>query len=761
MTVLTLKINDKDINIDVPCTTRATCYKNLLIEILGQLYDTFRRNIFLEKVILEPSLIEGLVKTLDQEVCRYIDQDLVAYREVLKRTGESSSKKKLTPIETREALTKYYNDRSKGHESYGAYLKKTFPTLASLLTLLSKQFQEAMAKALTRISNDEDGLQKLFLPNHSDKHYFLARIISTHNDLHKAGQQVLVLEFKPENQIAETGKEKEALKVNEAAQGEKIRLIYKPASVLVDMMFLGNIQKLKDCGIQNMPQLESAQSITEIINTTIEGKYKLPSYIIYPREDENIIDSYGYIEYLPHHPWPENLEKKILAAIEREQDEAEAQNRKLGNLFAIAQKVIEKQFDNILIEAQKRIQENDLSCDYIAKNQEEHLCYSYQCGVLAAMATALGITDMHIQNLIVSRIQPYLIDLEVSFNQVEASVKATGLLDPVTGSMLKRAIESTSLYFLNSIEGLDQVGINLPQKNQFYLFNPNGPKPMLVNPETEIFNQGFIYFMELLTHKNESFRQWLAHPLVQSMSVRILPYATSDFIDWLSQYKFEDFQFLSADEQSEKLEKEKEIFFIDLLKQQVMAVMDSNTSEPVLAVFNPVNIKDNFDSLNIPVFYMKAGENRLIDSAGDTVEINYKRIAELCELEEDESQKLSDLFPHTHYFNTTPLEFIVNQINKIGNDPEYREKLIKTANAQTQEAFKESQPNSHTASSHDADQAQELSRTHLPENAPASSSSEARSVKNPNERSALLFYKESGQIRHKSNDKCCTTCTIL
>lgn len=217
---------------------------------------------------------------------------------------------------------------------------------------LVDNFVNANIRALERMVHDKDILCKLAFKDKKieGKDCVLQSVISTDSDPHHHGETVLIGEL-----------------VN--SKGEVAKFVYKPSSILIDMMIVGNIVGLNQCGIDqsvatNLAVETLPRSLIEILNKLKSDSPQIANYLICPRIDQRISNGnphdlsthYGYMEYLPHN-----------------------------------------------------LPEHNQSDDPAV-----HALYSEHAGVIAASATVCCMHDTHCQNLMISQLLLNLIDLENS-----------------------------------------------------------------------------------------------------------------------------------------------------------------------------------------------------------------------------------------------------------------------------------------------------------------------------------------------------------
>lgn len=192
-------------------------------------------------------------------------------------------------------------------------------------------------------------------------------------------------------------------------------------------LLVGDVQRLK----MFAGEFEGHESLLEIFNESLD--HPLQTYLIWPCYDlentqssgrDNIDAHYGFMEFITHAPWEE-------PDYEQETQQVLQQLEPAERAYHLVQEAIDANFMKSLRKAAK-----DKSCDYIAHSKREIQQYSFDCGFLVAFMTLAGDTDMHCENLLLSKCRPVLLDVEVCLNPTGFSIEDTLCFDMETGSML-------------------------------------------------------------------------------------------------------------------------------------------------------------------------------------------------------------------------------------------------------------------------------------------------------------------------------------
>lgn len=289
------------------------------------------------------------------------------------------------------------------------------PRIAAALTRTRQRFVANVLLACDRVWADHEELGRTFFPGR--RWSCLDRIIATGSDLHKGGQQVLILECSTAPLRDEV-----ALARGPAPQqlerGSKLtRVVYKPTDIELDYWLVGNTLRVQPSGAgatlyqpnpkAPVPSIEDKldrtpdqspayevpdepRSLTEIVNALFkDDASSLPTYRILPRNpgsqlaDDGLRNAYGYLQYLTHEP-----ELDEVSTSPSEASIVEALHARLGEVE---------------------------HPDWHTTSETIEQRFFAQCGRLMGLVLLASINDLHVENCIVHRCMPHLIDLESSF----------------------------------------------------------------------------------------------------------------------------------------------------------------------------------------------------------------------------------------------------------------------------------------------------------------------------------------------------------
>lgn len=606
-----MHINIFEIEVEVPDSNRARCYQLLLErcykEIIKYLAEQskYTADMFTSINPVMKSILEGLAKQLDDEFIDIIDRDLAKYRvDLINRFSLPFTKKytqayfdNLSAKEAQQELTKYYGNP----DVFAKRIQKEYADEYEFCASLTQQFIHNTKTTLKRIISDADLLVDCFLGDlHSPK---LRRIIFSGSDLHKHGQQVLMLEFIDQD-------------------GHSRRVVYKPAPLVADAMLFGDVQTLARIN----PIYEGHQSFSELMNGFMNSKL-LPTYLIVPRSDDDTLNGqYGYIEFLTHQPGGPDYENVFLEQVKL----LDSKQFEQTNFQEIA---------NQALSTQLKLAKKNPNCDYIAINDSDIDTFSQTAGYLLVLMIATGMDDSHAENIMTHLKQPFPIDGEVCLFVGKDLVGLCQLAPD--GALNNYSKIGKQFKFLTDISGKKTIHVVTNDNNILYKESPSGELvPCDFNKELLI--RSVRNGMTLLATHEDQVMAWFDDPIVQQMFVRFIPQSTSRFKEELGGIKRKKFS-----------KKEYEAYAIgkindhqtglDLFASRVQAYNktlligpDTNAtpaiyldkSLPPLPVPWSViftndlfekNILSEYKTNSIPVFYIRAGGKQLFDFNGDPV----------------------------------------------------------------------------------------------------------------------------------------------
>jgi hypothetical protein len=450
--------------------------------------------------LILPSALEdiatGLSTLLDEYTIKFLDHDIKQYR---KNPSNNINEAALSAEEAIQELDKYYAKQND--------LTSIYPAYDSLLSSLSNNYKNKIKLLINRLSTDIDLINRGFNKSASHSQIKVSHISQTGSDLHRQGGQVLIIEF--------------SLEINTS----KFNIVYKPSSVEADTFITGNMEQLAILDEQYI----DCKSFVELINPGLDsqGKKSLPTYLIVPKiqlnDDNEIIDRYGYIEFISHSPW-----ETINCAAYLEKLVRETAPRDKREINGKVEKYYNQEFETMLVAAS-----NDSSCNYILRNKNEEDDFSFACGCLITVMTTLGIIDMHVKNMIVSNKLPVLIDLESSFKiDTTPTIEKTLVFQANRGSFSHKSTAPKEYAHLYNISGLQAPTIDIIEKNRSYtIFQIKNNKPVPYTVNSKIMANGITITLDILKNKKDEFQKWFECVKRFNICVRHIPLSTTRFCE--------------------------------------------------------------------------------------------------------------------------------------------------------------------------------------------------------------------------------------
>lgn len=124
-----------------------------------------------------------------------------------------------------------------------------YPLLRMAVTRAANNFRQNVKLACTRVTDDWSDIQGAFCEK-GELLNQLERIVTTGNDFHKGGKQVLILVFS-------------------TSARDPLRVVYKPSSVEIDCRLVGDSAVVNRLAPQGYQQQES---LTEIVNELVDKR---------------------------------------------------------------------------------------------------------------------------------------------------------------------------------------------------------------------------------------------------------------------------------------------------------------------------------------------------------------------------------------------------------------------------------------------------------------------------------------------------------
>jgi len=613
----TITLGD-DFRIHVRDTMRATLYQSYLQDAYSALVEQDHLPIR----ALWP-LFEHFGRFLDDQVMQFMQLRL----EELKATEEGGS------ADTEAASIAELIARGE----FARIMKKRF--VRTVLGNVSDDFVASTRRLFKRLATDRKLLHKAFLSEFDAKSTRLEHIQATGSDLHKGGQQVLILTFRDDDDHSQ-------------------KVVYKPSPVQADAMLFGNVQRLQKIDTSYRDHF----SILEMLNSGLrddaeeeeededseESRAALLTYLIVPCCDgdwNNVNSHYGYLEYLTHEPWydravdPNKVVHDIL-----QQNPRQMSGRGLNQLC-------QREFEVRLANFYRGVMEHeeDDGSDYIAKNREEVSRYSFECGVLLALMTAMGMTDGHCENLFVThRRRPALLDGETALDQhSRLSPIATNTLGCGQGAMRGNSSMTHEILSLPDVRGLVRVRLYFPERNRLLLRTDTGLETC--DPEVDQLTAGYRAAWNIFYKQRAVLVRWFELKQVTNMWLRIVPRET---------YKLKGDMIKTV--YNGRLSKKHFESDIGAVYESNRAMCRATKLGPVVPWFeiyapqNRAGLMDAFARLNVPVFYRKADGVRLYAIGSALQKSAQQRQVYIVDSDDEDSDEAAA----PPFFNRSPLESI-------------------------------------------------------------------------------------------------------
>jgi hypothetical protein len=586
------------------------------------------------EIITNTALIDifnSLNSLLNEYTIKFINHDIKNYVNDLKSKNFFNINE-ISIEQSVEELTKYY--------SLNRDIKVLYPAFDNVLTKISLDFVNQCELLIQRICNDIDIISKGFNPEYksdNQNRIQLNHIISSGSDTHHQGAQVLILEFHNYNQ--------------------SFKLVYKPSSVEADAFITGNMRRLKLIE----PQWQEYRSFIEIVNQKLELQNicLLPTYLIIPKYDQNnnniIFCKYGYIEYIQHKPW-ETLDltndfKNLLSKTEI---------RDRWKISGEIEKIYNDEFNKLLVAAI-----NDPNCSYILRTEEDQNNFSFSAGCLSAIMIALGIIDMHAENMIVSNKLPVLIDLENSFLIDDApTISKTLVFRPDMGSFSPKSVIPKLYDELLDIHGIQTLNIEQIEKNRsFTVFQiKNGTaEPYLIDQQKA--KNGINFIIDCFVEMKHEFDTWFKNVNDFNICVRYIPLSTSVFRT--------DLEGLLACIIKPGIDLHNEIKQFQNALSDVYDTEQAESKEANnYAIYQKSCLDAYVDELlrgNIPVYYVFVKEKELYDFNSRLLKINP---INSTAVNGNEATEIKDTTPPKSFFNVSPISHIKLRFDTICSNHE-------------------------------------------------------------------------------------------
>lgn len=508
--------------------------------------------------------------------------------------------------------------------------RNNYPITDNALVRIAANFRANIKDACGRAFADRTAIQNLFIDLYPGLTLTsLKAIKSTGSDFHKGGKQVLVLTF---GTFWWWGR---------IPWWSDLKVVYKPTDLEIDCLLVGNSNAVNAV---TAPTQFMVNSLVEIFNNRAAANppanfEPLPTYRILPRFPTSnmpigpaglpIRAAYGYMEYLGY------------------------------DLTGIP-----IPYSNYYLTGES---------DYLIyqKQDETQIVPRFyrQMGEWLAFATMFAITDMHMENVRVTKYQPRLIDLEISLTKVfNFDVTETTMFKVTMGTTLGgingvRNDEAEFLRQVRLIGGFLQIG-RVPLGKEFQnRLRAMRPSERVVQVNSFLLLQGLRNAMAVIRagQQNGDFTAWFNRLTNTNVLVRVLPYGTTDW-ERTRKRVYEDMVESAPGR---------------LLRPTIIQIMQSqlnldfpNYVPPGLPKFTAMipgtaialgPAATDLENFDIPAFYHRIGTTDILDSNGHVIVIPVQVIVN--------GNQVNTNVGRADYFAASPTTANVDvaQVQAIGN----------------------------------------------------------------------------------------------
>ncbi len=597
MTYEELKNSLRDINVSPPDIYRASLYFNKIQEVRTFLFEELADDpgiggvnyAHFKAALQDPTLIDSFCEVIDDFVVGGVNAKLTADRGNYGTYPDFWDRFIFDDNQaTYDAnVDQFYTDYQATHRA---------------LINLTANFKNGILKVCQRVQNNWDDINLTFTDaNHSLSR--LIRIESTGSDFHKGGVQVLILTFALDYIIPLT---LNSFKINPFSN--RLKIVYKPTDIEVDCLIAGN-----SAAVNRIHKEFQVKSLFEIINELIgckksdnerlnERLKELPTYNILPYNygsslvrapggELPIRESYGYIQFLKHEHAP--------------------RDSFYGYRFGCGYGASDfKIFP-------------DQDAEKIVKNMYQ------QIGELLALASSFSMIDLHLENVIVSGYQPYLIDMEICLTRPISALDQTGLFGSHGGiTHSERRSRYGGGYVITGQNGdklLVPRGISTPKQNKLWTTLPNREvNPAAPAPCHAMLNgleDGFELLFEVVSTSMDLFEAWFRR--LKKVVVRVLPYNTQ-FLETSLRNIYNEFN-------ANMPNYYQTAYLVDYTteyynyKGRLDAIKDDpegykiSIPEPKFLALHGDYINQDYQNCDIPSFYHRIGSRNIMNSAGTKI----------------------------------------------------------------------------------------------------------------------------------------------
>jgi hypothetical protein len=621
----------RNIQNKTPCKHRYKIYETNLFEAYNALQDLGIQSKKMQNALKDQGLMIKLAEIVDEYVICGVSADLGRCRPHLEQKPPTPPNldniiKMSDPpkgIQNAFAASKPIEKLYKNYFDWFIYADKViqngteingrdafyqrYPRLKHAVETSCTNFVKNIIEACQRLQNDWDTIHQFIFAADPTKSR-LVKITPTGSDFHKGGKQVLIFTFKIDN--------------------FEHKLIYKPSDVELDYRLLANTTLVRQNPFHTQA-LGGQKSIWELTNEFLDDAFKLPTYKILPFHSGSKLDqgftsvfnrlpienSYGYIEYLSHNP-------KIIPNFDSAND--------------------------VPVES-----------DWITSDKKVVEKFYRQWGRILAIGLIFSMSDFHLDNVIVHKLQPHLIDAEIAFTGPMKDVSGTVALMGPSGALLATAAhspkakqprmkdETANLIVFD--DGVDDVEFE-PSKDKLYLVTNGKAELTLAKNHIPYMGKGFKEVLEAFQKNKDTLIQWLTASDLEKVIARFTPMQTADFAKILRSIYAPKNSSREVSSTEEPLSTIKDKADKKWKEQKVEPGDSWPAPRPNHAIFTDDHALKDFWNCDIPAFYHRLGENALLNARGEVVKLPAETVID-----------------REHYFPQATLSFVVEKINSLGN----------------------------------------------------------------------------------------------
>jgi len=327
-------------------------------------------------------------------------------------------------------------------------------------------------------------------------------------------------------------------------------------------------------------------------------------------EEQEAACGYGFLEYLEHRPNVDTLAssyQQLKDIVTLEMGAAEENSLSERVLEAVS-----RQVNTEVAESEEG--------DYIIRSTDPDASLklaklSWRIGAVLALSVLGKLSDLHFENVIISRLMPYLPDVENALLRSVTDVRGTMLLNQAQGGLTSIETPLTDIsYVAENGTHVFSFWITTQQTNHIYYVNGTGVQR--IQPDWNIVVQSFSQMLTACKADYESqLRAWYTRLTPRTLS-RVVPVATSDFKTGLIEYSVE----VEDNARDKHLYGRSGIVTAQLrdLKRDINHPGVSPSAREVanILITDQDLVHNAFDRYDVPVFFVSAVTGRVIDDSG-------------------------------------------------------------------------------------------------------------------------------------------------